>query len=213
MGRLLDILRTSKLGVAIHLTLWLGLCLYGLASLLAYSQTPGLSARPPHRTNVDVPRPADSSCYELVVAIHPHCPCTRATLEQLSRILRATQKQLRVTALFYCPGDVPDSFVETDLLSTAQSLPGTTIVIDLDGAQAARFQMYTSGATVLYAPSGEPVFFGGITVSRGHAGDCLGTDAVIAAVNRQERLATHTNVYGCPLRAPDACLEGAYCGQ
>jgi hypothetical protein len=55
---------------------------------------------------------------------------------------------------------------------------------------------------VLYSPNGELLFSGGITGSRGHAGQNPGEDAVIALVNGRSLPLTHAHVYGCDLFDP-----------
>ena len=53
------------------------------------------------------------------------------------------------------------------------------------------------------APSGELLFSGGITGSRGHAGQNSGEDAVIALVNGHSLPLTHSHVFGCDLFNPE----------
>ncbi len=56
---------------------------------------------------------------------------------------------------------------------------------DDDGAEAKRFGAETSGQTLLYDERGTLAFSGGITGSRGHAGDNAGRASLLALINRR----------------------------
>jgi hypothetical protein len=78
---------------------------------------------------------------------------------------------------------------------------------DLKGLIGKKFGAETSGYVLLYNPAGQLLFSGGITGSRGHAGDNAGEDAIIALVNGQNPGVTHTSVFGCSLlNKPDALV-------
>ena len=66
------------------------------------------------------------------------------------------------------------------------------------GAITAAFGAFTSGQVFLYGTSGELLFSGGITGSRGHEGDNAGRDAVESLLDRRNAPA-HTPVFGCSL--------------
>ena len=57
----------------------------------------------------------------------------------------------------------------------------------------------TSGQTILYGADGTLLFSGGITGSRGHAGDNDGRAGLVALLTRAGRGQTRTKVFGCPL--------------
>jgi len=73
--------------------------------------------------------------------------------------------------------------------------------VDENGAEAQRFQSKTSGQTVLYAPSGELLFHGGITIARGHEGDNPGVDVIESLLQHKDAapVAASTPVFGCEL--------------
>ena len=116
------------------------------------------------------------------------------------------------------PADVDQMWFQTDLVSSAWQIPGVTVVSDHDGRKAQNFGVSTSGHSLLYAADGRLVFSGGITASRGHAGDNDGSDAIMRLVcpeaPRRPLTSTDTNpadqnaqqettcVYGCPLFGP-----------
>jgi hypothetical protein len=147
-----------------------------------------------------VPLSTDGTKHLLVMAIHPRCPCSRASVGELTRLLTWHRDQLSCAMLVYQPHDATRDWLETSLVASARALPGTAIVADVDGQYAARLGMSTSGAVVLYSPKGTVEFHGGITPSRGHWGDNLGADAIGTLLAGEEPLRRAAPVYGCPIR-------------
>ena len=72
---------------------------------------------------------------------------------------------------------------------------------DDDGAEARRFGVETSGQTLLYDARGALIFSGGITGSRGHAGENAGAAALAALLTRGAAAQRGADVFGCPLFA------------
>ena len=173
----------------------------GTGFLWNYENTPGLAATAPEQWPGDSCIVRASDRPTLVMLAHPHCPCTRASIGELSRLM--TQAQGRVTAyvLFVKPSEVSDGWEQTDLMKSAAAIPGVTAVRDEDGLEASRFHAATSGQVVLYAPDGKLLFSGGITSARGHAGDNAGRSAIVSLLTRDEATQGKTPVFGCPLFA------------
>ena len=138
------------------------------------------------------------------MAVHPHCPCTRATLEELNRLLAQISGKLPIHLLFVRPPGLTSKWTETDLWRNAQSVPGVNVMMDVDGTEAKRFCLATSGQVVFYDREGRLRFTGGITPSRGHAGDSAGQAAIIALVERGESELGSSPAFGCPLFSPGA---------
>jgi len=76
-------------------------------------------------------------------------------------------------------------------------------VFDQGGIECEKFRAQTSGLTLLYSVTGELLFQGGITPSRGHEGDNDGTAALEAILLKQQTQVRQTSVFGCPLQTPD----------
>jgi hypothetical protein len=131
--------------------------------------------------------------------VHPHCPCTRATIGELAELMAHCQGRLTAYVLFLKPAGFSDDWEKTDLWQSAASIPGVNVIVDDDGAEARRFHSATSGQTILYDAEGHLLFSGGITASRGHAGDNDGQSAIISLVNDGAASRTVTSVFGCPL--------------
>lgn len=135
----------------------------------------------------------------LLLFFHPHCPCSRASLHELDGLLTETQNKLSVFLIFTIPKGVPPGWEEGDLWKSAAAMPGVRVLRDQGGLEAHRFGVTGSGHTLLYNPSGELLFSGGITPSRGHEGDNAGRSAIISIVLNGHALVDHTPVFGCSL--------------
>ncbi|MBX3425478.1 MAG: hypothetical protein KF688_07360 [Pirellulales bacterium] len=178
---------------------WAVLCLGTLAALMIYKQAPGAMQFACHEQDSGLPDREDLAPYRLVMAVHPKCPCSTASVRQLERLLARTGSQMSVTMLAYRPSRAPADWERTPLAARAQSVANAQLIVDDNGQIAARLGLCTSGATVLYGPDGVPLFSGGITPSRGHEGDCTGADAVLAAVQGRRVPVSTAPVYGCSL--------------
>ena len=170
--------------------------------LIRYESAAGAQANPPSHwpdeTRV-VRKPGQPT---LVLLIHPQCPCTRATIGELARLMTDCQGRLSATVFVIRPPGVAADWEKTHLWASAAAIPGVTVLTDEDGRQAQRFGAFTSGQAELYAPDGTLLFSGGITESRGHSGDNAGRSAITELVLHRPATiaaAAHTPVYGCPL--------------
>ena len=198
------IILTVLLGLA-----WAGTAVLGGHALLKYENSPGevglvTSAWPADsKVKLATDRPT------LVMAAHPQCPCTRASVGELAQVMAHVQGKVQAYVLFYSPRDSRGDWQNTDLRRTAAQIPGVTVLSDVDGAEAQRLGAETSGHTFLFDPSGHLLFNGGITASRGHAGDNAGESAIVSLIDNRTSARTKTFVFGCSLKNPPR--EGAKC--
>lgn len=130
---------------------------------------------------------------------HPQCPCTRASIEELNRLLAQCSGKVSAHVLFFKPAGFADDWTKAGLWQSAAALPDVAVAADPDARQAVLFGAETSGYVVLYDPHGKLLFKGGITGSRGHAGDNEGESSVAALLSGQVASFTQTPVYGCSL--------------
>ena len=136
----------------------------------------------------------------LVMILHPNCPCSRASLDELEVLMTRCHGRLNAIVLFAeTPGLVDDS-ITTDLWQSANRIPGVISRRDQDGKLSASFGAETSGQVFLYDTTGALRFNGGITISRGHSGDSDGLNAITAIVSGQDSAVKQTPVFGCSLR-------------
>jgi len=135
----------------------------------------------------------------LLLFLHPHCPCSRATLNELDKIQARTKGKIAVTLVFTIPPGTPPGWEKGELLDRAHAMPDVRVCLDENGAAARRFGVFGSGHVLLYAPSGKLLFSGGITAARGEDGDNPGETAVGDFVLLGHAHLTRTPVFGCQL--------------
>jgi hypothetical protein len=175
----------------------------GLTALARYANRPGIAAAAPPRwpTASRLERRPDRAT--LVMLLHPGCPCSRASVAELDRLMSRSGRLVTAHVLFLKPREVPDGWERTDLWQQAAAIPGVHVWRDDDGVEANGFGASTSGQVLVYDASGHLVFSGGITPARGHEGDNDGVDSVVALLTgRGAPTAAHTPVFGCSLRDP-----------
>ena len=189
---------------ALFIVFWLSVVSTGMALVWSYNHRPGQSAVAPKQW------PSDSSIqrkqgYTLLLMAHPKCPCTRATMEELAKLLTHTRGRVETFILFVRPKGVPSDWTQTDLWQKAGTMPGVTVLNDNEGTEATRFGAHVSGQALLYNPRGELVFQGGLTESRGQVGDNAGRQAVEDLINQGRSDSAQTDVFGCPLFNETEC--------
>ncbi len=196
--------KQNRLLIIVIGAVWLCAVGVGLGIMLNYETTPGIAATPPKQWPAGSRIRNDPRLPTLVVLAHPHCPCTRATLGELNRLMARLQGRLAAYVLFLKPKASSEDWEKTDLWRTAAAIPGVTVLGDEDGVEAARFDAGVSGHTMLYDANGKLLFSGGITASRGHSGDNAGRSAIISLVTTGVAERKQTPVFGCALHDPNA---------
>jgi hypothetical protein len=194
-------MRTQSSSLIILVTLWTAALAAGFWWLSVYENKPGIGAVSPSHWPASSKLVLKSRMHTLVMLAHPQCPCTRASIGELARVMARRPGKLGAYVLFLNPRGFNPEWVKTDLWFSAAAIPGVTVLLDPDGEAAKVFGATTSGQTLVYEPSGRLVFAGGLTGSRGHMGDNLGEDAVVKIVDGQENSVKRTEVFGCPLVA------------
>jgi hypothetical protein len=190
--------------------IWIVVTVAAFGLLRRYSAVPGAVGATPVRIpdRAEGGGGARQAGYRLMVFLHPRCPCSRATVRMLERVLaQCDGSALAVEAVLVRPAGVDprdaEKWTRGGMWEAAGAIPGVRTVLDDGGVRASRYGARTSGHVVLYDGSGRLVFSGGITPSRGHEGESAGVDAVLAAVRGAPRAwgaaAVHTPVFGCDL--------------
>jgi hypothetical protein len=189
-------------------TAWVLMIGVGLGFLWSYENTPGPNVATPSRWPSDSRIHPATDRATLIMLIHPHCPCTRASIGELARLMAQTQDRVTAYALFLKPDGSSEDWEKTDLWQSAVSIPGVDVVVDDSGVEAQRFHAATSGQTVLYDAEGHLLFSGGITGSRGHSGDNAGRSAIVSLLNIGEAERAETSTFGCPLFGTNSECRG-----
>lgn len=201
--------RRRRIRLLLLIIFWLSAVSAGLLILWGYENAPGVGAKAPATWPRDshIQRSTDSPT--LVMLAHPHCPCTRASIGELALLMAQSQGRVRAYVLFLKPPGFSDEWEKTDLWQSAASIPGVNVLIDEGGAEARRFDAATSGQTMLYDADGRLLFSGGITGSRGHAGDNAGRSTIVSLLNTGRADRAETFVFGCQLSEANSECQGA----
>lgn len=201
--------RPKVIASAISWIAWLTLLFFGFRSIWKYEATAGASGPAPTEWPAGVPVAFDPARSNLVMLAHPKCPCTRASLAELTRILTQARGTITASVLFYTPtGEA--GWENEGLWKTAAAIPGVQVAADPDGVWAQRLGAETSGQVVLFDRQGHVLFRGGITGARGHEGDNAGENIALTLALGQaagSRMPRETPVFGCEIFSPEARPE------
>jgi hypothetical protein len=184
--------------------LWFSTAVGGVFYLMRYESTPGEGdvSYPsvfPAESNIE----RDGERPTLIFFAHPKCPCTRASLRELSRLMTDTDDKLKVYVVFIKPKDESEQWTQTDSRSSAEAIPNIHVLIDEDQRETRIFNAQTSGLVLLYDRQGNLRFDGGITASRGVEGDSAGSRAIFEIVTQEVDKTAKSSVFGCPLHNKD----------
>lgn len=193
-------MKSGKKTLAVSVAIWALLLGFAYFALIAYSTERGEQVK---ITKMDWPTASrlehDSNRLTLVTFIHPHCPCSRASLNELCKIMSRAHKNINCQIVFLKPEQFESGWEKTDLWQTACTIPGASCLVDSNGNEAQNFSARTSGQTFLYDNKGKLVFSGGITGSRGHEGDNPGQIAIEDLAMKKKAGNSCSPVFGCPL--------------
>jgi len=174
----------------------------GLAVMGHYQATPGPDGASPIQWPRESPIERDPSKFTLIMFAHPHCPCTRASIAELARIMTRTNGRIDCRVLFVQSETAAPEPEMTENWQASAEIPGVRVLYDSGGVSARLFGVRTSGQVVLYDPQGKLMFQGGITRARGHQGDNAGAEAVLAVMKGDSPSCRSAPVFGCALLDP-----------
>ena len=192
--------------IFVLIAVWATAVIGGEVYLWSYQLTPG--AEPDAAPAV---WPADGSIPRhpgqplLVMVAHPRCVCTRASLNELRRLI-ARFEDLRPPPALYLSVVAPEGtgpdWTDGPVMENAASIRGLRVVVDPGGRFAAKLGATTSGHVLVYGADDSLLFSGGITSARAHEGDSIGQNAIFKALYGQQPPARRSLVLGCGLRDP-----------
>ena len=192
-------MKISKINIIIIGITWFLIVVLGMWGLLQYANFPGISGNPPKKWVTSSQIHSTLKLPTLILFVHPHCPCTRATIGELSVIMTKCKNRVNAFVVFFKPNFFPTKWVKTDLWYSAKNIPGVKVISDNGGVEIRLFKATTSGHVLLYSKTGDLIFSGGITRARGHSGDNLGRDGIISLINEGTADIRKTPVFGCSL--------------
>lgn len=186
---------------------WGSLVACSFAYLNNYNQTPGEIGSISAEASLPLRRPPAEKQWLLSMGIHPQCPCTRASLAELERLMVHLDRLVHTRVYVFKPSETDSSWLETPLMKKLYGVAGVEILLDQDGQIANQLGILTSGGVMLFDREGQLKFRGGLTSSRGHEGDSLGTQAIRELVYGRNPLQHHAPVYGCKIIAKREPLQ------
>ena len=190
-----------KIFITTGIILWLAAVGYGLVYLSRYETAPGAKPDSPPGKFPSLSRIVpDRTRATLIFFAHPKCPCSRASISELARLMPEVEGRMAVYVILSKPAGSPVDWENTDLRSSAERIPGVKFIVDENEVETDLFGVRTSGTGLLYDLDGNLRFQGGITRSRGMEGDNTGRSAIAALVNSNFSEHSETPVYGCPLQ-------------
>lgn len=204
-AKLVSTIRVSKpiqpLFLGLMVAGWAVVVGAGVWFLWTYANRPGPSGPAAVAWPRECSLRLDPSAPTLLIFIHPQCPCSRASMDELDTLLARAARRPAVKAVFVRPAGTEPGWERKGLWSAAAAIPGVEAVVDPEGAEARRFGVQTSGHVLLFGSEGALRFSGGITSARGHAGDNAGLSQVLDRLRDTTLAGATTPVFGCLLFA------------
>lgn len=179
--------------------LWAVVAGGGLVAMNSRAARPGESGIPPSRWPARSDLPFHPRVANLVMFLHPMCPCSRASIDSLEHLLTRCGDRVHATVVLVQPDDAEFTVADSPLIGHLSDLPGVSVRVDRCARQTELFDAHTSGHVVLYDPQGQKLFSGGITIARAHNGDNDGLTAVQSWISTGSARLSTAPVYGCPL--------------
>ncbi|MCR9200362.1 MAG: hypothetical protein NXI04_17140 [Planctomycetaceae bacterium] len=180
--------------LTVAVCIWAGAVFLGILALARYSNTAGAQ---PHFSAQEA---GGRDRFRLVMFVHPRCPCSRASVEELSRLMGASGGKIRGELYVFHPDSESDEWSDTWIRQHADLIPNVDVITDRNAAVARSYSASTSGQVMLYDAAGDLLFSGGITAARGHEGDNRGRSAVVELVSGADaEELIEAPVFGCPL--------------
>ncbi|MCA9790500.1 MAG: hypothetical protein KC910_01845, partial [Candidatus Eremiobacteraeota bacterium] len=136
--------------------------------LYAYESAPGEAGHPPlewpRQSRLVLERDRDT----VLLFVHPKCPCTVASIEEMQRLLACLPARPKVYVLLTTPVGVAPGWEEGLLQRMVTGSVSLDPIVDRGEVETKRFRVFTSGQVVVYDSQGRLQFCGGVTPSRGH---------------------------------------------
>lgn len=195
---------SRKIAIVALLSVWLASVLAGMYLMWRYESTPGSAeATQAYWPTASAIVPATDRP-TLLMFLHPHCPCSRASLTELTAILSQRDHSVDARILFNQPPGVGDDWWQTELYGEALAIPGARVSLDPGSTEARCFGVKTSGHALLFSKDGRLEFSGGITAARGHVGQNAGRAALESILRGDQPAIAQSLVFGCPLTSAES---------
>lgn len=186
------------------IALWAVAIVSGIGLMFAYDY----QARPTDSARAKIESEADgvlspiAGRSTLLFFAHPKCPCTRASVEELAKLMSECP-EIVAYGVVVIPSGVGADFGRGAAVDALKGVPNIRIIEDKGSLLANKYNAHTSGQTLFYDREGKLVFNGGITFARGHVGDNQGRTKIVSLAKHTPGFtdkAQSTPVFGCGLR-------------
>jgi|SRR5579875_3847324 len=174
----------------------------GMLLMGAYAASPGDAGSVPARWPAGGAVRLDGRRPTLLIFLHPRCPCSRASLDELSMILDRCGDRVSAHAVVFRPHPEQEDWVASAFEAVLAEIPSLVVHPDRGGDEARRYGVTTSGHVLLFDTRGNLIFSGGITPGRGERGDGASRAALLGRIRGQSREGPEPPVFGCSLRTP-----------
>jgi len=135
-----------------------------------------------------------------IVFLHPHCPCSKSTINEIERMLSKPEyHNTQIMFIAFSSSQRSKEWNHSALVAKAELIPGTLLFSDTDGRLATAFGAQISGEVLAFSSSGNLAFHGGVTASRGHEGPNPGIESLGQVLVGQIPQRSELPVYGCIL--------------
>ena len=170
--------------------------------LASYANRPGDTGTVPSRLSDVAGLPSDfemeANSNSLFLFIHPKCTCSKATINNLGRLLDSMAVPPAVTVFAPSPLEDQKGWMSTELVKQARKKCGN-VVADTRGKIASAFGVRTSGHILVYNQKQDLAFSGGVTQSRGHEGECQPLTDLAKQISNAADGTNYCPVFGCTL--------------
>ncbi len=170
----------------------------GFGALAAYQNSPGPASLRSSAWPGGTSLPLSKGVPTIVMVVHPLCPCTRASMFELSKLMADVRGRLSGYVIVV-GSKVTGPAGESAAFHRAETIPGIRPIADDQGTYSRRFGAATSGQVYLYDETGRLQFSGGVTPARGHIGPNHGTAAITSFIESRHLTRVSTKVFGCLL--------------
>src|SRR5207244_13105960 len=109
--------------LALACAIWVVTVGAAVRSIRAFESTPGRAADAPARWPSSAAVARRPGTWTLVMLIHPHCSCSRASISELAAIMEQAPRNLRAYVLAYRPQEFAPEWSHTDVWTAAHRLP------------------------------------------------------------------------------------------
>src|SRR5712675_1077898 len=121
-------------------SIWFAVILAAMVVIASYSNAPGATREAPVQWPIASQISLDGHRPTLIMFVHPHCPCTQASVCELERLLASCQGRLSARVVFIHPAGTTTAWVETDLWRRVAAIPEVTALRDDDSRETKLFQ-------------------------------------------------------------------------